>query len=487
MHLATTGPSPSPRPYFVIGLLSLVTFAGACFVSRGPSDGSSRLQERGIPTEAGEARRATTSPIKHVIYLIKENRTFDNYFGRYPGANGASHGRLSSGEEIRLREATDVLTHDLGHEFLDGVLAINGGRMDQFDLIPIGGSSLDAYTSFTREGIPNYWAYADHFVLADRTFSPMYGPTFPAHLYTVAAQAGRVTGNKLTRGLFSRERNGLTGAYCSDRGETINRFRRLSSRERADVMDAEERVHMEGIKDYYEVVRACFDFKVLPDELNEAGISWRYYASDGDWRNALHAIKHIRFSEYWGPNVISPEEAIDDVTRERLRKVSWVIPPTGFNDHPGAGTSVCKSENWAVRYINAVMRSKYWKSTAIFMTWDDFGGFYDHVPPPHYDEMGLGPRVPMLIISPYAREGYIDHTTYELSSVVRFIEDSFGLEPLTRRDRHSDNMFGAFNFRQRVDPRKRRLVLDPRECTGLPIDSTIAYREGTRAFAAAQD
>jgi phospholipase C len=133
------------------------------------------------------------------------------------------------------------------------------------------------------------------------------------------------------------------------------------------------------------------------------------------------------------------------------------------------------------------MRSKYWKNTAIFMTWDDFGGFYDHVPPPHYDEMGLGPRVPMLIISPYAKKGYIDHTTYELSSVVRFIEDSFGLEPLTRRDRHSDNMFGAFNFRQRVDPRKRRLVLDLSECTGLPIDSTIAYQEGTRAFAAAQD
>ena len=121
------------------------------------------------------------------------------------------------------------------------------------------------------------------------------------------------------------------------------------------------------------------------------------------------------------------------------------------------------------------------------MSWDDFGGFYDHVPPPHYDVMGLGPRVPMLIISPYAKSGHIDHTTYELSSVVRFIEDVFGLGRLTQRDRRSSNMFNAFDFRSKVDAEARKLVLKPRECTGLPVDSTISYREGWRAFAAAQD
>jgi phospholipase C len=133
------------------------------------------------------------------------------------------------------------------------------------------------------------------------------------------------------------------------------------------------------------------------------------------------------------------------------------------------------------------MRSKYWKSTAIFMSWDDFGGFYDHVPPPHYDVMGLGPRVPMLIISPYAKAGYIDHTTYELSSVVRFIEDIFGLGQLTRRDRQASNMFNAFDFRHEVNADERKLILPLRDCTGLPVDSTISYREGWQAFAAAQD
>lgn len=470
------------------GILALV--AGFAFLDdRGTPKDPPGLQE-GRPEAAPKSSRKTRAahtPIEHVVFLIKENRTFDNYFGRYPGADGARSGKISAGETIDLRVAADVLTHDLGHEFLDGVVAINGGRMDGFDLIPIGGASLDGYTSFTRDGIPNYWAYADHFVLGDRTFSPMYGPTFPAHLYTVGAQAGRVTGNKLNRGLFSLAKNGRVGAYCSDRGETINRFRRLSANERKVVMDAEELADLEKIEEFYEVVQPCFDFRVLPDELNDAGISWRYYATEGDWRNALHAIRHIRYSKYWGPNVVSPREAVGDVQQERLKKVSWVIPPTGFNDHPGAGTSVCKSENWAVRYINAIMRSKYWKSTAIFLSWDDFGGFYDHVPPPHYDVMGLGPRVPMLIISPYARRGYIDHTTYELSSVVRFIEDIFGLEQLTHRDRQSNNMFNAFDFRSKVDADKRKLILKPRACAGLPVDSTISYRKGWRAFAAAQD
>jgi len=426
-------------------------------------------------------------PIKHVVYLIKENRTFDNYFGRYPGAEGATRGRTSTGESIPLRVAADVLTHDLGHEFLDGVVAINGGRMDGFDRIPIGGSSLDGYTSFTRAGIPNYWAYADNFVLGDMMFSSMYGPTFPAHLYTVAAQAGRVTSNKLTTGLYARDKNGRRGSYCTDRGERVNRFRALTSSEAREVMRAEELADSVRIRDFFERVQPCFDFDVLPDRLNDAGISWRYYATTGDWRNALHAIEHIRFSRYWGPNVVAPGRALRDVREEELRAVSWVVPPVGFNDHPGAGTSVCMSENWAVRYINAIMRSKYWKNTAIFMTWDDFGGFYDHVPPPHYDVMGLGPRVPLLIISPWAKRGYIDHTTYELSSVVRFMEEVFGLEPLARRDRQSADMFNAFDFDGRVDSEERKLILPLRDCTGLPRDSTIAYRHPKRSFAAAQD
>jgi phospholipase C len=470
--------------------LSVVVLVGGtgCFSDQGEQ--SPRPIETGgsaASDNTGGSQSKGSVPIKHVVFLIKENRTFDNYFARYPGADGATHGRISTGERIPLRAAADVLTHDLGHGFLDAVLGINGGRMDQFDLIPAGGQSLDGYTSFTRKGIPNYWAYADNFVLGDRMFSSMYGPTFPAHLYTVAAQAGRVTINKLNVGLYSMEKNGRPGSYCTDPGERVNRFRSLTPEERQEVMAAEEQADTERIEDFYETVQPCFDFRTLPDELNEAGLSWRYYASSGDWRNVLHAIKHIRFSKYWKTHVVPPDVAIKDVRRERLRTVSWVIPPVGFNDHPGAGTSVCKSENWAVKYINAIMRSKYWKNTAIFMTWDDFGGFYDHVPPPHYDIMGLGPRVPLLVISPWAKKGYVDHTTYEFSSVVRFIEEVFGLGTLTDRDRRASDMFNAFRFDRTPDYEDRKLILELRKCTGLPTDTTAGYENPDKAFAAAQD
>jgi phospholipase C len=412
-------------------------------------------------------------PIRHVVFIIKENRSFDNYFARYPGAEGATHGKTSSGEVVKLGVATDVFEPDLGHGFFDGMLSINGGRMDQFDRVT-NGETLNGYTSFTREGIPNYWAYADNFVLADHAFSSMYGPTFPAHLYTVAAQAGRVTGNKLETNTF--------GGYCDDPGETVYRFAQLTKKERRLVMAAEERADADTVGNYWERVRACFDFEVLPDQLTEEGISWRYYADEGSWMNALLAIEHMRFSKHWGTNIVPEEHLIGDIRREKLRRVSWVVPGPGVNEHPG-GPSVCVGENWTVQVVNELMRSKYWKNTAIILTYDDFGGFYDHVPPPHYDIMGLGPRVPWLIISPWAKDGFVDKTVYEFSSALTFIETVLGLDCMTARDCQAANMLNAFDFTQDTKPKDRKLILEERDCTGLPADVKEAYeRDGTDAF-----
>ncbi len=468
-------------------LFFLILFVGSFFGYRA-FFGGEELRRTGLqpgfgPGAAGEPTPFLPGgreefPIKHVIYIIKENRTFDNYFARFPGAEGTDIGLTSDGTTVKLSVATDVMEPDLGHSFFDGVKAINGGRMDGFDLVR-NGKTLNGYSSFTREGIPNYWAYAAFFVLSDHTFSSMYGPTFPEHLYTVGAQAGRVTGNKL-------ETN-VPGGYCDDPGETVYRFIRLTNDERKIVMAAEEQVDLATVGSYWERVRACFNFEVLPDQLNERGISWRYYADDGSWMNALLAIKHIRYSKYWGKNVQPEENLLADITNERLKSVSWVVPGPGFNEHPG-GPSVCMGENWTVQHINAIMQSKYWKNTAIFLTWDDFGGFYDHVAPPHYDEMGLGPRVPMLIISPWTKEGFIDHTTYEFSSVLRFIETIFGLSCMTDRDCNSSTMFNAFDFEQEAAPKERRLILRERDCTGLPAKVAAEYeRHGSNAYKALGD
>ncbi|MDQ3645539.1 MAG: hypothetical protein M3345_01230 [Actinomycetota bacterium] len=432
--------------------------------------GAPGLQE-GRPSPSGKARaydrKNVDYPIEHVVFIIKENRSFDHYFGRYPGADGATHGLTSDGRRVELEVAADIIKPDIGHQFVDGVLGINGGRMDGFDLVDEG-ESLEGYTSFTRAGIPNYWAYADEFVLGDRMFSSMYGATFPEHLYTVGARAGRVTTNKTHRGIHAPDLDGLYGGYCTDKAEIVSRFRFLSASEKQEVMTAEERADMDRVDDFWEETSPCFDFKVLPDLLNEAGISWHYYSGRGDWRNALLAIEHIRFSKYWGPNVSDPGEAIPDVKKGRLPAVSWITPPIGLNEHPG-GPSVCEGENWTVRYLNALMRSKAWAKTAVIITWDDFGGFYDHVPPPHYDVMGLGPRVPLLIVSPWAKKGFIDHTTYEFSSVLKFIETLFGLESLTARDRQAEDMMNAFDLDQAGRPRDRKLIRRTRDCSGLPV------------------
>jgi phospholipase C len=161
-----------------------------------------------------------------------------------------------------------------------------------------------------------------------------------------------------------------------------------------------------------------------------------------------------------------PENFVQDVLAGEMPQVSWIVPSESYNEHPGGGKSVCAGENWTVHQVNTIMDSEYWESTAIVIVWDDFGGFYDPVPPPQTDIMGLGPRTPALIISPYTRSGesrdggYVDKTTYEFSSVLAFIEQLFGLESMTARDGQADPLLGAFDF---SNPRFKKLVLPLRD------------------------
>ncbi|MGH2699285.1 MAG: phospholipase C [Actinomycetota bacterium] len=429
--------------------------------------------------DLGEAGLPDDHPIKHVVFIVKENRTYDNYFARYPGAEGTRTGRTSDGRTVELAVAPDVQKPDLGHSFFDGITSINGGKMNGFDRI-LNGEDLGGYNSFTRAGIPNYWAYADNFVLGDHHFSSMYGPTFPEHLYTVGGQAGDAVGNKL--------QTNAPGGYCDDPGETVYRFIKMTKKEQREVMRAEKRVNLDRVGDFWEEVRACFDFEVIQDQLDEKRISWHYYADEGSWMNALLAIKHMRFSKHWGKDITEEERFMEDITSGNLDEVSWVVPGPGVNEHPG-GPSVCMGENWTVQHVNAIMRSKYWKSTVIFITWDDFGGFYDHVPPPHTDHMGLGPRSPLLVISPWAKEGFVDDTVTEPSSVLALIEEIHGLECLTHRDCNASNLAQVFDFDQAATaPRDRKLILEERSCEGLPARIAAEYeRHGDDAFRALGD
>jgi phospholipase C len=392
------------------------------------------------------ARRA----IEHIVFVIKENRTFDHLFGRFPGADGVTKGVTCNGKTIHLERAEDSVP-DAGHSFTDGFRAINGGEMNCFD--------LDGYNQYVERDIPNYWAYAREFVLADNFFSSIYGPTGVEHLWTFASQSDRFTDHERPGQFATGQRD-----FCDDPFELMWSFKELTAQQEAEAFAREEQgdAGVQGVRDLWTLRWPCTDVRVLPDLLEANGISWKSYRGDNSFVQPLRMVRHVRFSDMW-EHVVPDTEFIEDIERGQLPSVSWLTPSFGLSDHPP--TSICKGENWLVQQLNALGSSPYWDSTAVVLTWDDFGGFYDHVDPPHVDIYGLGPRVPTIVISPFAKRGTIDHDVMEFSSVLRFIEQVFGLPALTDRDRMADDMLSAFDFSQEPIP---PLLLEPRTCPASP-------------------
>jgi len=391
------------------------------------------------------------NPIKHVVFIVKENRTFDNYFGTYPGANGATQGTLSNGAVVTLHHMQDAPNHDMAHDWYSANLSIDGGKMDRFDLIFQGNVDGDysSYSQLYASDIPNYWSYAQHFVLADAAFSSLHGPSLPNHFYTIAATSWGVIS---TPGVKSG--NNSWGCDTDNPAMTVQQ------------MDSHGNISN---------VFPCFDHVTLADVLDSAGVSWKYYAPSEGQRgyafSVYNNIRHIRYGADWTNNVIPETQFESDALAGNLPAVSWIV--TGYaNEHPPNPT--CFGENWTVSKLNAIMQGPDWDSTAIFLIWDDFGGLYDHVPPPSDDVFGLGPRVPMMIISPYAKPGFISHTIYEHSSVVRFIEETFGLPNLGNRDVTANDMMDSFDFGQKPNP---PLVLTPRSCP--IVNKTMTFGQHT--------
>jgi phospholipase C len=400
--------------------------------------------------------RLARRKIRHVVFIVKENRTFDTFFGTFPGADGATEGTTCDGSVVPLTRASDD-SPGAAHSFLSGIVAIGGGAMNCFDRLD-GGAELQGYVQYHRRQIPNYWAYARHFVLADRFFSSAYGPTSVEHYWLVASQSDRFVDNE--RPSEGQGGAGRIGGYCDDPLERAWSFRRLSDGEQQRVIRLEDRSQVKRLQQDYWIQRwPCHDIQTLPDLLQRNGIPWKYYLSAAPYFDILRAIPHIRFGPMWS-DVATEEEFVPDVHAGHLPAVSWVLPPVVLSDHPGYG-DLCDGENWTVETIDAIMRSPAWRRTAIVLTWDDFGGFYDHVPPPHVDAYGLGPRVPAIVISPWAQPGTIFHQTTDFTSVLRMIETIFGLHPLTERDRQANDLLDAFDFHQDPNP---PLLLRPRDC-----------------------
>jgi phospholipase C len=334
----------------------------------------------------------------------------------------------------------------MGHTWNDAITAMNGGLMNQFDLVSYGNVAGDykSMGQYLQSDIPNYWSYAQTYALSDMTFSGLHGDSFPNHLYTIAADSDSITANPSNPGHPKYPDWGCD----ADEGTTVQTTSTSGSKTS---------------------IFPCIDNTTLGDLLEAAAISWKSYAAsynnDGyDW-NTYNSINHIRNSSLWTERVTDFTNFQTDAKNNNLPAVSWLTTNVYYSEHPSA--SVCNGENWTVDQINAVMNSPAWNSTVIFLTWDDFGGFYDPVYPPQPDYYGLGPRVPMIIISPFAKPAYITHTQYEFSSVLKFIERRFNLTNLSQRDKNAANMTDAFNFTQApLAP----LVLSDRIC---PDDGAI--------------
>ncbi|HYM68969.1 MAG TPA: alkaline phosphatase family protein [bacterium] len=363
-----------------------------------------------LAAAAGSVQAPVPSPIRHVIVIVKENHTFDNYFGQFPGADGATAvllgGRAYAPPSAEDRPAGIDNSFEAAHE------AYDHGRMDRFDLVPgaVRNGAPLAFGQYREAQVPDYWTYAREFVLYDRYFTSVLGPSTPNHLFLVAASSG--------------------GAISNPRG--VPRY----------VAPCAMPVGAITVLDpggTPATAKPCFGIPTVPNLLAARGISWRGY---GFW--VLDLLARVYGDDAMRRNLRGPGEFAGDARAGRLPAVSWVF---GFRDeHPPH--SVCDGMRWTVDQINAVMVGPDWASSLIIVTWDDWGGWYDHVPPPEIDAFGLGFRVPTLVISPYARRGYVSHQLTEHASVPKTVEALFGLPALTARDARANPLLDGLDFSQ---------------------------------------
>ncbi|HEY2789689.1 MAG TPA: alkaline phosphatase family protein [Gaiellales bacterium] len=371
------------------------------------------------PARTPIAVQAARTPIRHIVFIVKENRSYDNLFGLFPGGAGTRTGRTADGRTVKLRRLPYVQT-DLQHNHHAAVTDIAGGAMNGFSTVrdKDGKPTMLAYTTAFPGELPAYWGWAKRYALLDHTFSSGDTSSFPNHLYTVAAAAaGSVDGPN-----FGVENWGCDGpAHLS---VPVTRHGVL--------------VH----------VRPCFTIDSIGAQLSRRGIPWSEYGPPENGHGygwvAYDAVKPIRESAAYARHVLPLGWLPSDLDQGYLGAVTWIVPPYNRSDHPG-GASLCDGENWTTDLVNRIMRMPDWRHTAIVLTWDEWGGFYDHVAPPQPDRFGMGVRVPMLVISPWARRG-IDHTTYDFTSVLKFIGEDFGLPLLSARERAAKSLRGALQF-----------------------------------------
>lgn len=402
-------------PLLLSGLFVLLAMVGCT---------ASYLLSPSPPVPASTVSPIPGSPIDHIVVIMQENRSFDNLFNGFPGADTVQSGMLN-GAAIALKPVPLGDSRDLTHSHMRWWKDWNHGAMDNFAQENASPPTLP-YSYVPEKDVEPYWTLAREYTLSDRMFQSNTGPSFVAHQYMIAGQSGNVAENP-------------SGTVWGCDASPSSRAALIGP----------NGTELPG-------VFPCFDYQTIADLLDEKGVTWRYYApGSGDSffiLSAYQAIRHIRYGPDWKDNIISPPaRALIDIQRGELAQVTWIVPDWAHSDHPGAGS---EGPDWVASIVNAIGNSPYWNSTAVFIAWDDWGGWYDHVVPPKMDAMGPGFRVPLLVVSPYAKHGYISHHFHEASGFIAFIEHNFDLGTLGARDVGSTALADCFDYTQKPAPYK---------------------------------
>jgi phospholipase C len=425
-------------------LLVLVFGAVACSSgSSGPTRGPTTSGPPGSGSRASGPEPSTATginKIKHVVVIMQENRSFDTYFGTFPGADGipAANGSFTvcvpnpatKGCDAPYHNAADV-NGGADHSHAAAVADVADGTMSGFvaraessqrgcavtqDPTCTQSSAPDVMGYHDAREIPNYWTYARDFTLDDHMFEPVASWSLPDHLYMVSAWSALCSSSAP-----SSCTNNIIGPYSpAQQQRFVNQAIATGA---APVSDA------------------WTDITYL---LYTHHVSWGYYVENGSEPDCEDDAASCprKAQSYKTPGIWNPLPLFTDVQQDgqlknvqpvqsflaaaaggTLPAVSWITPSQVNSEHPPA--SVHEGQAWVTNLINTVMRGPDWDSTAIFLSWDDWGGFYDHVVPPTVDGNGYGLRVPTMVISPYAKQGFVDHQTLSHDAFLKFIEDDF--------------------------------------------------------------
>ena len=380
---------------------------------------------------------APPSPIKHIVVIVQENRSFENIFAGFPGANAPLFGKEHDGTTVPLRPISFV-TNDTYNVYTlqTGIDDYNGGKMNNFDVAQSGAGPVGSYpyAYLKRNLVRPYWTMAQQYTLADRMFPTEWGPSFTAHLTLIGGNS------LLSSSLVDADEPNAAPWGCDAPPGTVTNTWSSSGHYGSG----------SGPFPCFDETDSLFGTDTIAPALDKAHVSWKYYApainaSGGVW-SAFDAIRSVRYGTDWKNVTVPQTTVLSDIKNGALSSVSWVIPDWADSDHAGSGSDTGPS--WVASVVNAIGNSKYWSSTAVVVLWDDWGGWYDNVPPPQLDFTGLGIRVPCIVISPYARAHYVSHTQYEFGSVLKFIEQTFAIASLGSTDVRANSLVDSFNFLQ---------------------------------------